>query len=477
MEEFEVNIDGSGTHKAPGAEHSSSWCATSPPPPQVDNADQRRRRCGRRRNICICFGILLLCAIVAAAVVPTKLARRNTPQVAAATGSDTEDNQDDRVCNGLASNCYRRVNEIMYPTVHNAMSALENGFAVAYNNIYSLEDALDMGFRGLQMDSCACTGLGTQFCHKSCAVGYRGPVTVFKGIRDFLQKNENEVVILELQIGVDSFDGLYEKMLEVGNLTSLMYNHPDRTARWPIINDLIANNTRLIIFQHDGPDCNAGLCPPGFHNTYEFVFETTFNATGVEGLMAFNETCVRTRGRKGSAFMLSNHFATNSLGLPEQDIAEEVNMADNIRDRTDACTEMLQRQTNLLAVDYWSIGDTLQVVQQYNEALPDITEAPSMSPIPSASPSVMPTVSASPTTAPTMQPTTAPTLNPTTAPPVEEPTVADAGDLSTSVPTTFLEGLVGPTADETFAPSSAADTSVPTGTELPVSTASPAPMA
>ena len=131
----------------------------------------------------------------------------------------------------------------MYATVHNAMSALENGFAIAYNNIYSFEDALDMGFRGLLMDTCTCTGLGTQFCHASCAIGYRGPVSVFEGIRDFLQENENEIIILELQIGVDSFEGLYEKMLTVENLTSLMYNHPDRTARWPIINDMIENNT------------------------------------------------------------------------------------------------------------------------------------------------------------------------------------------------------------------------------------------
>lgn len=196
--------------------------------------------------------------------------------------------------------------------------------------------------------------------------------------------------------------------------------------------------------------------------------------------MDFNETCVRTRGRKNSAFVLSNHFATNSLGLPEEDIAEEVNMAVNIRNRTDVCTEMLERQTNLLSVDYWSVGDTLQVVQEYNEALPDITQSPSMSPIPSASPTGMPTLSASPTVAPIVQPTT--------APPVEEPTVVDVVDEVTPVPTTFLEGLTGPTpqvADpfgESLSPSSEVmDTSVPTGTqtEWPVAfatTASPAPI-
>jgi len=218
------------------------------------------------------------------------------------------------------------------------------------------------------------------------------------------------------------------------------------------------------VFQHDGPDCNAGLCPPGFHNTYEFIFETAWNATGLEGLMKFNETCVRTRGRKRSAFVLSNHFATNSLGLPEKAIAEEVNMAVNIRNRADACMEMLDRQINLLAVDFWSVGDTLQVVHEYNEALPAITEAPSMSPIPSASP----------TTAPVP-----PTLPPSTAPPVQEPTLAATTPPSPAPSLAPSDGVVPTpdvleTMDESLAPSSEfVDTFLPTGTIAPVPVSTP----
>ena len=47
-------------------------------------------------------------------------------------------NTDRRICNGLASNCGWRVNEIMYPAVHNAYSSKENGFLEA-NNLLSLE--------------------------------------------------------------------------------------------------------------------------------------------------------------------------------------------------------------------------------------------------------------------------------------------------------------------------------------------------
>jgi len=162
-------------------------------------------------------------------------------------GTDESNETEVRTCNGLASNCFRRVNEIMYPTLHNAMASLENQFVIAYNHLYSLEDALEMGFRGLMMDTCVCTGLGAQLCHSTCAIGYRRPVVVLESIVDFLNQNENEIVIIELQVGEGSFELFYDKMQEVENLTSYMYNHPYRTAPWPIINDLIANNTVRVI--------------------------------------------------------------------------------------------------------------------------------------------------------------------------------------------------------------------------------------
>jgi hypothetical protein len=119
------------------------------------------------------------------------------------------------------------------------------------------------------------------------------------------------------------------------------------------------------------------------------MFETSYNASEFEGLMDFNATCRRTRGKylRTASFMISNHFATSApLDLPDISIAEQANLAKNIRNRTDACTAMLNRTTNLLAVDFWSVGDTLAVVKEYNSLLPDMTQAPSMSRSPSASP-------------------------------------------------------------------------------------------
>lgn len=223
------------------------------------------------------------------------------------------------------------------------------------------------------------------------------------------------------------------------------------------------------MFQHDGPDCDAGECPTGFHNTYTYMFETPFNSSGFEGLMDFNATCVRSRGKylTSASFMISNHFGEEPpLGLPDQSIAEQANLAENIRNRTDACTEMLNRSTNLLVVDFWSVGDTLEVVQEYNSLLPDITQAPSMSPSPSASPTGNPIISSP---SPTKQPVALSTSQPTSQP------ITEASELTATPSVVSLETDM-PTAldaNSTSAPVSESSTSVPSSAAPVDSTSAP----
>lgn len=70
--------------------------------------------------------------------------------------------------------------------------------------------------------------------------------------------------------------------------------------------------------------------------------------------------------------MLNNHFSNNRVGLPSRDVAEVVNMKDFLQNRLDGCTEIIGRRTNLLAVDFWSIGDVVEVVNSNNAALPAV---------------------------------------------------------------------------------------------------------
>jgi hypothetical protein len=208
------------------------------------------------------------------------------------------------------------------------------------------------------------------------------------------------------------------------------------------------------------------------------MFETPYNASEFEGLMDFNATCQRSRGKYliGASFMLSNHFATTPpLHLPDLVIAEQANLAKNIRNRTDACTAMLNRTTNLLAVDFWNVGDTLEVVQEYNSLLPDITLSPSASPtggtsniessatqqpvaLPTEKPTALPTEQ--PTALPTEQPTALPTALPTSQPIAEgsAETVAPSGisvSWEAGMPTDSDADSTFAPASESFAPSAA----------------------
>jgi Hint module len=67
--------------------------------------------------------------------------------------------------------------------------------------------------------------------------------------------------------------------------------------------------------------------------------------------------------------MLSNHFASGNFGLPSLDNAKQVNKAAVLQARLDACKTRLGKQTNLLAVDFWSTGDVVQVVNNNNANL------------------------------------------------------------------------------------------------------------
>lgn len=100
-------------------------------------------------------------------------------------------------------------------------------------------------------------------------------------------------------------------------------------------------------------------------------FQTTWEISGADELMDFNLSCEPKTGLTTNPFMLLNHFANNRIGLPSRGIAEEVNTAEALRARIDACSYIVGQRPNILAVDFWSIGDTVQVVNEYNAKLTD----------------------------------------------------------------------------------------------------------
>jgi len=165
---------------------------------------------------------------------------------ASSTGFDEEGRM---LCNGNYLNCHRRANEIMYATVHNAMSSQEDGF-LAYNNLYPLEDALEAGFRGLSLDSCDCARVGIQFCHGVCVAGFRRPLATMAVILKWLLKNPHEVIVIEIQVMNESLGPLFMILQDLPFLEEIMYYHPKKGEPWPTLKEMIEMNKVRVFFHY-----------------------------------------------------------------------------------------------------------------------------------------------------------------------------------------------------------------------------------
>ena len=300
-------------------------------------------------------------------------------------------------CNGLIGNCDRPLNDVMFAMVHNAMSSRDYNF-LAYNHIDSLEKSLVAGYRGLMIDSCICDGSlgedvqnfiaghtmddeGTNylgFCHTSCDAGVRDPTEVLSNIKTFLDVNRNEVILLEFEIIDNSLQQLYDAV-DMSELDTYIYRRETSSSsntaatmttpttthgyyNWPTMQSLIDANTRLIIFAHgDGMESctSSGSCPEGIFSTDSNYEQTNWNDKSCTVKGASFDTNID--------FFLMNHWMNGiETDLPYKDNAEEFNTLAALSERYNLCTE---RKPNIVAVDFWHVGDVLDFVKQVNEQL------------------------------------------------------------------------------------------------------------
>lgn len=282
----------------------------------------------------------------------------------------TAENTCDSCCNTLPSNCALTVDQVLFPLVHNAMSSYRDYFVAANNNLPA-EDALVAGFRGLMLDSCICEsntltdvknfftggiseGLG--FCHGTCDVGVRDPHKLLGSVKSFLDVNPNEVLMLEFEIKDNSLEDLF-LAIDRAELIEYIYRPESKIdIKWPTLQQLIDDNTRLLIFAHgDGIEsCQDFNCPEGILYTFDHWTQTNWN----------DDTCdIKGSDIEPKTFFLMNHWLNSDLNLPSRDKAEEFNTFDKLVERFKRCQGRLP---NIVAVDFWDVGDVLAFVKEVN---------------------------------------------------------------------------------------------------------------
>ena len=143
---------------------------------------------------------------------------------------------------------------------------------------------------------------------------------------------------------------------------------------------------RLLVFHLNGPTCREGesSCPDGLHYYFEYFQETEFQFETVDELLDVEQSCLVTRGAEASTgvFFAVNNFVTPQsaaafLGESSPEVvARTVNARDFASERIQNCATFIaegayrgEDDVNILYVDFWSVGDIVEVVQEHNRNL------------------------------------------------------------------------------------------------------------
>jgi len=285
-------------------------------------------------------------------------------------------------CNGHVELCGRRFDEVVFPATHNAMSISSLGWIWPHQDS-TLAVQLEAGIRAMLMDThygdtpekiaaylstfppstrtfmeqiveaadSSLKGEGIFVCHNLCSLGGTPLTSALSEIRGFLDGHPSEVIVLIIQDGITPEDTA--RAFEESGLIYYVYSHdPDKP--WPTLAEMIDHNERVVVFAE-----RAGPPPDWYHHFWDYAQETVFNYRSAE---AFN--CAPNRGSSDRPLFLLNHWV--SRRAPSRVDAVQVNAFDFLMNRVHTCMEERGRLPNFIAVDFYSIGDLLAVVDTLN---------------------------------------------------------------------------------------------------------------
>jgi hypothetical protein len=243
-------------------------------------------------------------------------------------------------CNGAASRCTRRLDQVIFPTTHNAMSNREDRFTLP-NQERSIARQMADGVRGLMLDLHPYSG-DAYLCHGACTLGRRRLAEGLCDIGTFLDEHPEEVIVLIMESYIDG-PALEGALREAGMLDDL---HTQRVGDpWPTLGAMVSAGRRVVILD-DNPDAAR----PWDHDVWAFAQETPFSATTPAEL-----DCRENRGRSGNSLFILNHFLTAPTAFPR--LAEMVNHDPFLLDRARRCRQSRGRIPNFVTVDFYETGD------------------------------------------------------------------------------------------------------------------------
>lgn len=309
---------------------------------------------------------------------------------------------DPRACNGSRDLCDRPLNEVAIAATHNSMSvaAKPNWLFPAHEEPVATQ--LADGIHGLLIDvyfaypgkrvytdterSSPKAGdvileeFGAEFvgaanrirrsiskpqgidpelflCHGFCELGATPLAEVLIEVREYLEKNPREVLVVVFEDYVPVSD--LAESIEANGLRNYAYDGP-WGPEWPTLGEMIDDGGRLVLLTE-----NAEPDVPWIHNAFQSIQETPFNFPTIESLRA-PESCDESRGAPENSVFLINHWVDTAPN-PRPSIAARVNSFAFLKNRIERCQRDRNLLGNLIAVDFYREGDLFAVVDDLNQ--------------------------------------------------------------------------------------------------------------
>ena len=255
-------------------------------------------------------------------------------------------------CNGSIDLCSKQYNEVAYLTTHNAFNSDQDGLLFP-NQTYNIASQLNDGVRGLMIDVYDFFGTPTAY-HSVFALGTIPLSNIFNDIKTFLDNNPNEVVTIILECYVTAND--IEGEINQAGLSNYLYTH---NSVWPTLQNMIDNDNRLVIFT-DVDDAISSQ--DWYHYVWDYAVETHYSVGNINDF-----TCDFNRGDSLNDLFILNHFVTDAtLGYGLYTESNDVNANPFFITRALDCQTQTNKFPNFVTVDYYELGDGLDVVDKIN---------------------------------------------------------------------------------------------------------------
>ncbi|MCH2126549.1 MAG: hypothetical protein MK165_17290 [Pirellulaceae bacterium] len=253
-----------------------------------------------------------------------------------------------------AADLDRRYDQCSVVMTHNAMSNRAEGWLFPNQN-HSLTQQLNAGVRGLMLDVHLFQGR-PYLIHNSHFLGKRLLVDGLHELGRFLDEHPQAIVTIIFESYVPA--SVVQAAFKDASLLERLHCQ-SVTEAWPTLRKMVDTNRRLVVFTD-----REGGSWPGYHDVWRFCWETPFSVKAVE---KFN--FVVNRGRLSNSLIILNHFITRpTAGVS---LARKANARAVLQPRLTACLRETGRHPHFITVDFYDVGDTLQVVREFHDTLLD----------------------------------------------------------------------------------------------------------